>query len=68
MVWGRYTLQGLPNAITFAGISFVTTDPAPITEFKLFGEVGKNVWIVPPLTAAVGKYVSIGDGTYSNIF
>mgnify|MGYP001034357700 FL=1 len=32
---------------------------------KLFGEVGKNVWIVPPLTAAVGKYVSIGDGTYA---
>ncbi len=34
---------------------------------KLFGEVGKNVWIVPPLTAAVGKYVSIGDGTYANM-
>lgn len=34
---------------------------------ELFGEVGKNVWIVPPFTAAVGKYVSIGDGTYINM-
>ena len=34
---------------------------------KLFGSVGENVWIVPPLTAAVGKYVSIGDGTYANM-
>lgn len=33
----------------------------------IFGEVGKNVWIVPPLTAAVGKYVSIGEGTYANM-
>ena len=33
----------------------------------IFGKVGKNVWITPPLTAAVGKYVSIGDGTYSNM-
>lgn len=28
----------------------------------IFGNVGENVWIVPPLTAAVGKYVSIGTG------
>lgn len=34
---------------------------------EIFGEVGENVWIVPPLTAAVGKYVSIGDGTYANM-
>lgn len=34
---------------------------------KIFGSVGENVWIVPPLTAAVGKYVSIGDGTYANM-
>lgn len=34
---------------------------------QIFGEVGKNVWIVPPLTAAVGKYVSIGEGTYANM-
>ncbi len=33
----------------------------------VFGYVGENVWIVPPLTAAVGKYVSIGDGTYANM-
>lgn len=33
----------------------------------IFGEVGENVWIVPPLTAAVGKYVSIGEGTYANM-
>ena len=26
------TLQGFPPAIQFAGISFVTTEPAPITE------------------------------------
>lgn len=34
---------------------------------EIFGEVGENVWIVPPLAAAVGKYVSIGDGTYANM-
>lgn len=34
---------------------------------EIFGKVGENVWIVPPLTAAVGKYVSIGDGTYANM-
>ncbi|MCI8614674.1 sugar O-acetyltransferase [Parablautia intestinalis] len=33
----------------------------------IFGNVGENVWIVPPLTAAVGKYVSIGEGTYANM-
>ena len=33
----------------------------------VFGNVDENVWIVPPLTAAVGKYVSIGDGTYANM-
>lgn len=33
----------------------------------IFGEVGDNVWINPPLTAAVGKYVSIGSGTYANM-
>lgn len=34
---------------------------------EIFGNVGENVWIVPPLTAAVGKYVSIGEGTYANM-
>lgn len=34
---------------------------------EMFGNVGENVWIVPPITAAVGKYVSIGDGTYANM-
>ncbi|MDY5987319.1 DapH/DapD/GlmU-related protein [Sporofaciens sp. SGI.106] len=34
---------------------------------EIFGEVGENVWIVPPLSAAVGKYVSIGEGTYANM-
>ena len=33
----------------------------------IFGEVGENVWINAPLTAAVGKYVSIGSGTYANM-
>ena len=33
----------------------------------IFGEVGEHVWICPPLTAAVGKYVSIGAGTYANM-
>ncbi len=33
----------------------------------IFGEVGEKVWIVPPLTVAVGKYVSIGEGTYANM-
>ena len=34
---------------------------------EIFGNVGEKVWIVPPLTAAMGKYVSIGDGTYANM-
>ena len=33
----------------------------------IFGQVGEHVWIVPPLTAAVGRYVSIGEGTYANM-
>ena len=33
----------------------------------IFGEVGDNVWLNSPLTAAVGKYVSIGEGTYANM-
>ena len=33
----------------------------------IFGEVGENVWIVPPLTVAVGKYVTVGEGTYANM-
>lgn len=33
----------------------------------IFGDVGENVWIVPPLTVSVGKYVSIGAGTYANM-
>lgn len=33
----------------------------------IFGEVGENVWINSPLTAAVGKYVSIGEGAYANM-
>lgn len=34
---------------------------------EIFGSVGEGVWLTPPLTVAVGKYVSIGDGTYSNM-
>ena len=34
---------------------------------EIFGEVGEHVWINSPLTAAVGKYVSIGSGTYANM-
>lgn len=33
---------------------------------KLFGFCGKDVWIEPPLTLAMGNTVSIGDGTYIN--
>ena len=32
----------------------------------LFGSCGKNVWIVPPMKLAVGKYISIGEGCYFN--
>ena len=28
------TLQGLPTAIELSGISFVTTEPAPMTQFS----------------------------------
>ena len=33
----------------------------------IFGEVGENVWFNSPLTITVGKYVSIGSGTYANM-
>ena len=33
---------------------------------ELFGSCGKNVWIVPPMKLAVGKYISIGEGCYFN--
>lgn len=32
----------------------------------LFAFCGENVWIEPPLTLAMGKTVSIGNGTYIN--
>ena len=32
----------------------------------IFGEVGEDVWIEPPLTCAFGKTVKIGRGTYIN--
>lgn len=32
----------------------------------IFGSVGKEVWIEPPLTLAFGKTVHIGDNTYIN--
>ena len=34
---------------------------------EIFGEVGENVWMNSPLTVTVGKYVSIGSGTYANM-
>ena len=34
---------------------------------RIFGECGKDVWIVPPFSINVGKYSSIGDGTYANM-
>lgn len=33
----------------------------------IFGEVGENVWLNSPLTATIGKYVTIGSGTYANM-
>ncbi len=33
---------------------------------EIFGFCGKNVWIVPPMKLAVGKYISIGEGCYFN--
>lgn len=33
---------------------------------EIFGEVGKDVWIEPPLTLAFGKTVTIGDDVYIN--
>ena len=34
---------------------------------EIFGSCGKNVWIVPPMKLAVGKYISIGEGCYFNV-
>ena len=33
---------------------------------EIFGSCVKNVWIVPPMKLAVGKYISIGEGCYFN--
>lgn len=33
---------------------------------EIFGSVGKEVWIEPPLTLAFGKTVTIGEGSYIN--
>lgn len=33
---------------------------------EIFGSCGKNVWIVPPMKLAIGKYISIGEGCYFN--
>ena len=33
---------------------------------ELFGFCGEDVWIVPPLKVMVGKYVSVGKGSYFN--
>ena len=33
---------------------------------QIFGSLGKDVWVEPPLTLAFGKTVSIGDNTYIN--
>ena len=33
---------------------------------EIFGSLGKDVWIEPPLTLAFGKTVTIGDNTYIN--
>ena len=33
---------------------------------KIFGQVGKNVFVRPPVTIARGSLVSIGDETYIN--
>ena len=34
---------------------------------EIFGEVGEDVWVEPPLTCAFGKTVKIGRGTYINL-
>ena len=34
---------------------------------KIFGQCGEGVWIVPPFSINVGKYSSIGEGTYANM-
>ena len=33
---------------------------------EMFGECGKNVWIVPPMKFTIGKHISIGEGCYFN--
>ncbi|MCD8152034.1 MAG: galactoside O-acetyltransferase [Clostridiales bacterium] len=33
---------------------------------EMFGSVGENVWIEPPMTLTFGKTVTIGEGTYIN--
>ena len=43
-----YTLQGFPNAVTFDGISLVTTDPAPIVILSPIVTPGK-IQTFPPI-------------------
>ena len=33
---------------------------------EMFGECGRNVWIVPPMKFTIGKHISIGEGCYFN--
>ena len=33
---------------------------------EMFGNCGKNVWIVPPMKFTIGKHISIGEGCYFN--
>lgn len=47
------------------------TRPAEVEKRKqilqeIFGKCGEDVWIEPPLHAAMGKTVTIGEGTYIN--
>ena len=34
---------------------------------RILGHCGDNVWIVPPVNINVGRYSSIGEGTYANM-
>ena len=49
------TLQGFPTAITFDGISFVTTLPAPITTLSPMLTPGSTITF-PPIQTLLPTY------------
>ncbi|MCD8155919.1 MAG: galactoside O-acetyltransferase [Clostridiales bacterium] len=53
-------------AFEFSHLHPSETEKKMVLIREMFGSVGENVWIEPPMTLAFGKTVTIGEGTYIN--